>query len=384
MSESKKKIFGLLGLCGVALMTLVALLLPGQASAVASDGHTDVIRVTVYDRKPTVTFVSPALGHSQSSPLFKYHLSYSDTEHLYLTLSYWALNETTGQPELIETPLTSAHGDSWSWSPDPADLDEDLNYASGELSVDFNLSTCKIKFGEDDIADIPNCEAVRAGGIYFDSTYLPTDDEVLGYNCYGLRADVVSGGGMGTSNTSFCYLPSSLEQLAFKEDSPDPVVRITADQGAAELGLYIFDSDWQQINKEAIKLSVKDFSKQTGDLVLSLPFTSYGLASGEYYARIVTYDENSELIQYPERQYYKDANGELQSIPTAYFIIKYVAPDAPVSPNTGRFLASLGISRTDYILTGLVMLVFALGFAGFIMLKTKKDYRKNLHSTKKK
>ena len=94
---------------------------------------------------------------------------------------------------------------------------------------------------------------------------------------------------------------------------------------------------------------------------MTLPFGSYGLKSGDYIVKILTYDENGEIIDSPWDE----------------FKVTYVEPAAPNIPNTGRFLGNLNIAQSDYAITALIAFSGVLFIAFLLLGHKKKDYRKN-------
>lgn len=82
---------------------------------------------------------------------------------------------------------------------------------------------------------------------------------------------------------------------------------------------------------------------------VQLPFGDYGLESGTYTIAVSAYNNLGEELYKPY---------EIQ--------VYYEAPSIPV-PDTGSFMGNLNISKTDYLVTGLI--VFGLvGIGGFAFI----------------
>ncbi|MBQ6320781.1 hypothetical protein IJI17_00970 [Candidatus Saccharibacteria bacterium] len=369
----KKKLFGRIGLALVALMTIIAYHLPTPAMAV-SDAHTDVIRVTVYDQYPAVKFTAPLGGedgYAQSSPFFQFKFDYENSSYVDVTLVYDATNADTGEVETKEVPLKRY---------EPTDLDPTFNYASGSQEYDINLATCKIGIDED-VFDIPGCVSTRTGGLRLLGFTPPTDNDKLVYNRYQLHIESYSPVGYDEDWIEFYYVPAYLVQTGADADNNDPEVDVIYDKDVVRLGLEIYDKQGNKISDAPIYIDNTSADPDATDPTspsydpsaerypagthsLTLPFGSYGLASGEYIVKITTYDENGEVIESPWDEY----------------IVTYEAPAAPDIPNTGRFLGNLNIAKTDYVITALIAFSGVIFIAFLVLGRKKKNYRKNYRS----
>ncbi len=356
MQKAKKRFLGLVSLFLVVVMTIVAYYLPVPDAAAEGNSHTETIRVIVYDQYPSIKFTSPEDGHTQSNPLFKFKFDYENSSYVNLTLKYYATDEETGEAVLKEIPLEDFV---------PDDRDETFDYASGSQEYDFNLATCKIGFNGNEY-DIPNCQSTRTGGLMLLGAFIPpADNEKLVYNRYWLHIESHSPIGYDEDEIEFYYVPATLVQTGADEDNGDPIVDVDFDKDVAKLALEIYDKDGNKLNDEPIIVKNEDEELSYGKETLTLPLGSYGVPSGDYYVKIIAYDEAGEPLDSPYDT----------------FKIVYEKPESPAVPDTGRFLSSLGISRTDYIITG--VLAFGLiALVGLMILgkKQKKDYRKNLRN----
>ncbi len=84
-----------------------------------------------------------------------------------------------------------------------------------------------------------------------------------------------------------------------------------------------------------------------------LPFGDYGIPSGTYKIAISTYDKDGNELYEP---YVITINYEAKSIPV---------------PDTGGVLGNLNISKTDYLVTGL-LIFFIVGISGVVFI-AKRD-----------
>lgn len=348
----RKKLLGRICLAFVALMTIFAYHLPSPAFA-ASDAHTDVIRVTVYDQYPAIHFTSPEDGHVQSSPFFQFNFDYENSTLVKVTLEYDATDEDTG--EVVHKAISLKE-----YTPD--NLDPTFNYASGSQEYDINLATCKIGIDEDEF-NIPGCVSTRTGGLRLLSFTPPSDNDKLVYNEYILHVESFSPIGYDEDSIRFYYVPAYLVQTGADPTNNDPEVDVIYDKDVAKLGLEFYDLNGNKISDEPIYLSNEDQEDfAAGSQHLTLPFGSYGLASGEYYVKILSYDQDDEIMDSPYDM----------------FLVTYTAPAAPDIPDTGRFLGNLNIAESDYVITALIAFSGAIFVAFLLLGHKKKDYRKNL------
>lgn len=89
-----------------------------------------------------------------------------------------------------------------------------------------------------------------------------------------------------------------------------------------------------------------------------LDFSEHNLPSGWYTVEITEYDVDGNQVSKPR-----------------YFTFWYEAPEIPV-PNTGSFFADLNISRTDYLVTGLIVFILAAGLGLFFVIRGRKEKAK--------
>ena len=322
----KKKLLGLVGLALVVLMTVFAYFLPGEASA-ESSAHSDIIRVTVYDQYPSVTITKPTNESSTVSPDVEIGFDYENSRKIKFTLSY---TDEDGNVQSVSLP---------NFEPDPSTLDPTFDYASGSGTAPLNF-----------------------------------DDLGLGYGRYTLKLETVAPVGYDTQSIEFYYLPAKATQTGSADEANDPTVLIEYDDGVVKVEVMPVDKNGTPLFDEPIVIEVPE-PYEAGEKEITLPFSSYGLASGDYTLQITAYtldpvSGDVSPIELPS------------DVPTNLFKVSYTQPDAPAIPNTGRFLGNLGVSSTDFAITAVLIFSFVTLFAFVLLGHRKKDYRKNLRSRK--
>ncbi|MBQ6130549.1 hypothetical protein IJI72_02595 [Candidatus Saccharibacteria bacterium] len=322
----KKKLIGLIGLALVVMMTVFAYFLPGEASA-ESSAHSDIIRVRVYDQYPSVTINSPVNESVTVSPAGEISFDYENSSSVKMSLTH---EDEEGNVSTTELPT---------YTPDLSDLDPEFQYGSGSATVAFNL-----------------------------------DDYDLGYGRYTLTLESISPVGYDTQSVEFYYLPVKATQTGASDDNNDPTVLVEYDSGVAKIEVMPVDSNGNPLFDEPIVIEVPS-PYEAGSKEITLPFSSYGLASGDYTLSITAYTEDSGTGQLAAIVLPSD-------VPADLFKVSYTQPDAPAIPNTGRLLGNLGVSSSDLVITAVLVFAFTLLFAFVLLGHKKKDYRKNLRSRK--
>lgn len=382
MQKNKKKLLGLVGLALVALMTTIAYLLPadGAFAEGASDSHTDTIRVTVYnpDQHPSIKFTSPEDGHAQANPLFRFNFDYTNASAVKLTLKYYATNEDTGEVELVQIPVEDFV---------PSDLDPTFNITSGSQEYDFNLATCKVGFNGEEY-NIPDCRAVRTGGLMSASLFAPVNDETLGYNHYFLHIEADSPVGYDEDDIEFYYVPVTVTQIGSEDGTNNPIATVTYDDDVARIEIMPIDKDGNPLFDEPVVVTVEPDETgkfKAGSQTITFPFTSYGLPSGDYDIEVTAYNGKEPTVTPGEIDPETGLPGDdiitydtKFEAPAIRYVLNYVQPPAPDVPNTGHFLGGLSLASSDIIITSAIAFtgcaILAFAFIGH----KKKDYRKNI------
>ena len=356
MQKSKKNFLGLLGLAFVAAMTVSAYLLPanGAYAEGVSDSHTDVIRVTVYDRYPAIKIDDPETDYISTSPELTVTFTYENSQYVDFTLSYYELDEEgnikvddEGNPIVVEVALPR-------FNPDPERLDPTFNYDSDTNQVTINL-----------------------------------DDYNLGYGRYVLTASADSPIGKPADDyIEFEYVPVQLVQTGSAASTNDPIADVIYDDGVAMIELMPVDGNGNPLFDEPIVVTIEpdeNGNYVAGSQSVVLPFTSYGFTTGDYSILVTAYsatvtpgtidpdtgEQGEDTIDYA-----------VISSPHTVYALSYVQPPAPDVPNTGRFLGNLNLASSDIIITSVIAFAGCAGVAFILISRKKKDYRKNIRGRK--
>lgn len=318
----KKKLVGLIGLALVVLMTVFAYFLPGEAAA---ETHTDVIRIRVYDQYPGITITKPENESVTTSSSGEISFDYENSSEVKMTLTH---EDSEGNVSTTELPKYV-----------PEVMDEDFPYSSGSATVPFDLA-----------------------------------DYNLDYGRFILALDSTSEVGDDSQSVEFYYLPATATQVGSSDENNDPIVRVDYDSNVAKVEVMPVDKNGKPLFDEPIVVEIPS-PYETGSKEITLPFGSYGLASGDYTLQITSYTANADT-------------GALEKIvlpadvPANLFKVSYTQPDAPAIPNTGHLFKNLGVSSSDLVITSVLVFSFVAILAFILLGHKKKDYRKNLRSRK--
>ncbi|MBQ6355390.1 hypothetical protein IJJ18_03210 [Candidatus Saccharibacteria bacterium] len=179
----------------------------------------------------------------------------------------------------------------------------------------------------------------RAFGFDLDS------DPNLGFGDYVLKVVNHAYNGTVEDAVSFKYVPIKITTVGTAENG-DPIVEVEYAAKINSFDLQAYDKDDKPLFDNALNISV-DNPGVSGTKQVTLPFASYGAASGDY-----TVSAQG-----------RGADGTIYTGQIAYTDVKYQAPDAPEVPKTGGLLQSLNITKSDYIITGVIVFVLATAFA---------------------
>ena len=359
MQKSKKKLLGLLGLAFVAAMTVFAYFLPANgayAEGEPSDSHTDVIRVTVYDRYPSIKIDSPATDYITTSPEFELAFTYENSTYVDFVLRYEELDEEGNVSAVHEVAVPR-------FNPDPSRLDPTFNFDSDSNTVAINLND-------------PNGDG--------------DESDALGYGHYILTATSASPIGPSTGDAiEFDFVPVQLIQTGSAANTNNPIATVEYDDGVAMIELVPVDSHGNPLFEEPIVVYVEP--DENGDFLagsqsVTFPFTEAGFATGDYDILVTAYsgtvtpgeidpdtgEQGEDIIDYA-----------VIPSPRVLYPVNYVQPPAPDVPDTGRLTnGALNIAKSDYVITAVIAFV-GIAIAAFLILgRKKKDYRRNIRSRK--
>ena len=323
MQKTKKRLVGIGGILLVVIMTIVAYFIPANVSA--NDSFTQTIRVTVYDQKPKVELKKPVAEDIYTSSEIEIGFDYSNSSKIEFTLSF-----TDGDGNVHEITL-----------PDyvPASLDPTFGYASGSDTVTIDINALVASLGVD------------------------------GYGYFVLNAKSTSPVGYDEDSVDFYYAPVVVEQTGSDATNSDPIVTVEYDKGVGRVELMPVDENGNPLFDEPVVVEISD-TTTGGTKEVSLPFGSYGLESGTYTLVFNAYARTDGGASGD------DTYTEIYS-PINVTEVSYERPAAPDIPDTGRFLGSLNIAKSDYIMTGMIVFGSALLLAFIVLGRKKKDYRKN-------
>ena len=183
-------------------------------------------------------------------------------------------------------------------------------------------------------------------------------------NNYGYGKYVVTAHGVGYAGAYdedmvvFWYLPVYAEvtedentgnykvDLDYNADDGSGGGGGTSTGDVASIEVNVYDSNGNLV-KELSPIKVTPPTKS-----IELPFGDYGLPSGTYTIKISAYDKNGNELYEP-------------------YVITIEYKAIPV-PDTGMFFQNLNISRTDFLVTGLIIFgIVGVGGAIFISKRNK-------------
>ena len=325
MTKQNKRLFGAIGLIVVAIMTIVAYFIPtNQAAAISEQG--DRIRVVVYNQYPSISFSGLSSTGAISNPSAEMSFLYENIDYVDFSLTY---TDEDGNDVVIVLPRFT-----------PTELDPEFGYASGEETLTIDLT----QFG-------------------------------LSYGQYTLAANAHSPIGYDEDSLEFSYVPAAVTDTNKTDENGDPIITIEYEEGTARLEIMAYDDDGNAVFTDPIVIDI-DPPYSAGSVTVTLPFSSYGLPTGDYYIEVTAYKYVSGTDEYG------NPIDVLQPVdaPKVAFKVYYVAPNAPAVPDTGTMTGSLDITRSDLMITASIAMAAICAFSLFILSGRahKKDYRKNL------
>lgn len=232
------------------------------------------------------------------------------------------------------------------------------NIVSGVLSIEY---TDKDGNTRTEILQNITSDGTPGTGTYDINLY-----ERFGFGDFIIK--LVGTGGDGVSDediVKFTFRPVTGE-ASQEEGSGDVKVDLDYDEKNEDIEyilINVYDEDGNLIEPLS-PVRVDKPNKST-----DLPFDEHDLPSGKYTIEIIAIGEDGNPL-----------------FPPYVTSIDYVAPgedpDIPVpdaggdAPNTGSLLENLGISKSDYLITGLIIF-FLVGISGIIIVAKKKQDKRN-------
>lgn len=338
MKKTQKRVLGLCGLVLVAATTVFAAALPGPDVSAVEAQVKDTITVTVIGNKPDINITEPESGETTTSPVQDLRFTYEDVDHITITIIY-----TNPDGETTEYLY-----DEFNAGFNPGEYSNVLNL-SGE---NYGYGRYTIKVEGDGPEGFPGTDEISF------SYYPVTADMEQTPGTGGTDTGGGDGTGPGSSEGGGSSDGSGNDGTGGGSTGGDYTIKFDYDDesglwNAIGATIMINDTDSGKLLKE---IGVEPFPTDSYRLILS----NYGLPSGNYTITIKIAYEYKGKIYYIYYTYY----------------ITYKAPSMKV-PDTGGLFGNLNISKTDYLMTGLIVFgVIGLGGFVFIARRGKRTTRR--------
>ena len=323
MKKTHKKIFGLFGLVLVAAVTIFAAFLPVPKTQATVNQVVDTLTVRVVGTTPAVSLSGITSGSAVTSGSQEVGITYENIEKLLATLKYTDVNGNVFEQNLLDNVPVS--------------------YVAGVSDISLDLWNGTYSYSYEYYVDGGTATATGSG-------------DLLGFG-YGEYVFTASGdsieGVPAESSVSFSYVPVAADvsvdgskiSVDLDYDTEGSGTE-TGQIGKVEINIY--DEKGNPVGPSPIIITPPTKNYQ-------FDMSDYGLPSGTYTVSVQAYDINGIKLYKPfERQFY------------------YEARRTPV-PDTGGIMGDLNISKTDYIITGLIIFsVVGISGAVFISRHDKK------------
>ena len=218
-----------------------------------------------------------------------------------------------------------------------------------------------------------------------DKITIDLSDFDLEYGTYVISAHAHNPIGFDEDSYEFYYVPAKATQLEKDEDddAADPVINVEYDDTVEKIEIVVYDGSGNPVFDEPLVINVPA-PYRAGAEEITLPFGSYGLPSGDdYKIKLIAYRQNPVYDESGNPVLDESGNPvtalSIIEAPSIFYPLHYTAPEAPAIPDTGRLLQSLNITKTDYMLTSIVVMIIATIGAIILLNRSKRkvDYRKN-------
>ncbi|MBR2767046.1 hypothetical protein IKD67_03125 [Candidatus Saccharibacteria bacterium] len=325
MKKTHKKIFGLFGLALVVAVTVFAAFLPGPETKATTDSVVDNLSVRVVGATPSINISGITPGSEVVSGSQEINITYENIDKLIATITYTDADGNVHEQSLMNgiPPVDYIAGVS----------DVSINLLTGEYSYSY-------QYLDPDTGEI--------------KTY--TDSGTLTNRGYGEYVLSFSGeGAEGTTvekKVNFTFLPVTANVT---QDGDNVTINLDYDKdstGGSQIGgieIYVYDDTGKLMDPFPVTVIPPDDS-------FTFNPKDYGYASGTYTVSVQAYDTNGTKLYKPYITTFDYQTGE-------------VTP----TPNTGGVMGDLNISKTDYIITGLIIFsIVGISGAVFISKHDKK------------
>lgn len=330
MQRRKKQLLGLAGLALVAVITIIAFAMPGPGASAAEFRDGVGIQVIVGETDP------------------------GDDKNKLPEASVNTINgeSTSGDDQIVTTKRRITVG---------------ISYKRAD-SVTVRLKNAKT--GEVmQVIPVKNCEASYSSTVQtctaeFDlnSDYLPED--VYNGDKFIVEAVARRDGleSVYSATAEFIYRSAYLYSKGeYQEQTKNPVIYAVLSEDVKLAVLQVFDANGKPVLTKDITFSYADADPATGLYKITLPLKENNLPAGKYTAVLTAYNTTTPT------------EDGLVSISTIRDI-PYSPDGSPLPPDTGsNAFNNLNISRSDYILTGLLAFGAVTLFAvGLIIRRNKR------------
>lgn len=178
----------------------------------------------------------------------------------------------------------------------------------------------------------------------------------LGYGEYVLKMTVFSGPSSTESIVSFRYAPLKISYVGSAENG-DPIVEVSYDANVASVDLQAYAENGSALFDGPLNYNVNN-PGVPGTIQVTLPFLDYGASSGDYTVSAVGKNSSGTIL---------DA-----SVGPVYTTAPYKSPSSPEVPKTGDITKKLNMSRTDYLVTGLIGFGLFTALALYLLRKQRR------------
>ena len=314
MKRTQKKLLGLFGLSLVVATTAFAACLPGpEASAAGS--VTDTVTVRVVGRSPNVEVAGIESGSIITDGGQTINITYEVVDELKVVLKY---TDKDGNVQEINL-----------W-------DDYYDYQPGGFPIDLNL----IQYGYGDYE-------ITVTGYGPDGVY---DEETIVFEYIPVKGTAEPAADTNDPVVDLGFVPG---------DGVDP-------NGVETIIINVYDENGNLIDEISPIIVNKDTDQVT------LPFSENGLPDGNYVIELIALNVDGDELYRPYIINYEyTAGGEEPVVPDTG------GGDDAGAPDTGGLFGGLNISKTDYLITGLLIFFTAgIGGAIFIVKRNQKSSKR--------
>ena len=313
MKKTQKNLLGLFGLSLVVATTVFAACLPGPGASAASS-VTDTVTVRVVGVAPNVEVTGIGSGSVITDGDQTISITYEVVDELKVDLKY-----------------TDKDGNEHSGNI----LDEYYDYAPGSVPIDLDL--IQYGYGEYEIT----VTGYGPDGVY--------DEETITFEYIPVAGTATPEAETGNPVVDLDFVTG---------DGVDP-------NGVETIIINVYDEDGNLVDE----LSGIVVDKNTGEI--TLPFDENGLPDGNYTIELIALNVNGDELYRPYIINYEyTASGEEPVVPDT-------GGDDAGAPDTGGLFGGLNISKTDYLITGLLIFFTAgIGGAIFIVKRNQKSSKR--------